>query len=49
MAKIIIGIHGLSNKPEEKNYHDEKPEIVTALRARYDAWAKDVFDGKVPE
>lgn len=37
-------LHNLADdKPEAKNYFDEKPEVVKILRARHDAWAKDVF------
>lgn len=38
-------LHNLADEnPEEKDYHEEKPEIVEALLDRYDEWAADVFD-----
>lgn len=43
-------LHNLADEaPEAKDYLGEKPEIAASLRARYDAWARDVFDGEVPE
>lgn len=35
------------DEPEAKDYASEKPDIVTSLQALYDAWAKDVFEGKM--
>ena len=49
--KLIKGssLHNLADEnPEELDYFNEKPEIVEALQARYDAWAEDVFRGDVP-
>ena len=31
------------DEPEAKDYFADEPEIAASLRARYDAWAKDVF------
>ena len=48
--KLIDGrsLHNLADaEPEKKNYFQEKPDVVAALQARYDAWAADVF-GKAP-
>ena len=43
-------LHNLADdQPEQKNYFKEKPEIAAGLQERYDAWAKDVFSGKVPK
>ena len=50
--KLIDGrsLHRLADeKPEVKDYAREKPEIVKSLQARYDAWAKDVFNGAPPK
>jgi arylsulfatase A len=45
--KLISGraLHNLADaKPEAKNYAKEKPAVVNALKARYEAWASDVFE-----
>lgn len=31
------------DEPEAKDYFADEPEIAASLRARYDAWAKDMF------
>jgi len=37
-------LHNLADeRPEEKNYYQDKPDIANALQAKYDAWARDVF------
>jgi arylsulfatase A len=49
--KLIDGrsLHNLADeKPEVKNYIKEKPAVATALRARYEVWAADVFAPRAP-
>ena len=36
----ISSLHNLADeRPEEKNYYQDKPDIANALQAKYDAWA----------
>ncbi len=37
------------DEPEAKDYFADEPDIAASLRARYDAWAKDVFKGKTSD
>ena len=37
------------DEPEAKDYFADEPDIAASLRARYDAWAKDVFEGKTSD